>query len=108
MGREHLVEREGASNIHVHNKELLGVAAHNLVSEMVQATSCTECLVFTEVSLFSKSRYVSRLFVPDTYRTWRLGNSEAASSIKRAKTLSSKKPMTRTSLRPSILESAAR
>lgn len=35
VGRDHFVERERASDIHVHYEKLLRVAAQNLVPEMI-------------------------------------------------------------------------
>jgi hypothetical protein len=41
MSIDHFVKREGTCDINVHDKELLGVATQDFITEMVKTTSST-------------------------------------------------------------------
>jgi hypothetical protein len=49
---EHLGEGEGGSNVSVQDKEFVGVATEDFVTEVVQATTGSESLVFAKVADF--------------------------------------------------------
>lgn len=49
VSSNHLVQREGTSDIDVHDKELLRVAAHDFIAEVVKTASSAQRLIFTQV-----------------------------------------------------------
>lgn len=79
MEFQHLIQREVTTDISIHDEEWLWIARQNLVTEMIQTTSCTQGSVFLKISKkrrFSPSliKELSSKLLEDMKRFRRLRN----------------------------------
>lgn len=70
---EHVLQRELGANVSVHKEERRRCSRQDLVSEMVNATTCAQCCKLLQVSKHS------------TRRRWKNGGLDASSFIKISK-----------------------